>query len=177
MKYVGSKARISKFIAQILQKAIDENGIETYVEPFVGGSNMIEHIRCKNKYGYDNNQYLIAFWKEIQDGWNPLETVQMSKDFYVQVKNNKEKYPKHIVALCGLCATYNAKWFGGYAGIVHTKTGVQRNYYNEAVRNVLKQREHIVDVVYDYKHEQDIDIQNAVIYCDPPLSRYCKVYE
>lgn len=37
MKYVGSKARISKYIIPILQDMIDKNGIETYVEPFVGG--------------------------------------------------------------------------------------------------------------------------------------------
>lgn len=37
MKYVGSKARISKFITPILQDIINKNGIDTYVEPFVGG--------------------------------------------------------------------------------------------------------------------------------------------
>ena len=49
----------------------------------------------------------------------------MSKDFYTEVKDNKDKFPKQIVALCGFCATYNAKWFGGYAGIVHTKIGTE----------------------------------------------------
>jgi len=37
MKYVGSKARIAKDIVPIIQKCIDDNGIELYVEPFVGG--------------------------------------------------------------------------------------------------------------------------------------------
>ena len=32
------------------------------------------------------------------------------------------------VGIAGFCATYNAKWFGGYAGIVQTKTGTVRNY-------------------------------------------------
>lgn len=63
---------------------------------------MIEHIQCENKYGYDNNEYLIEFWEQIQSGWNPFDDVDMTKDFYSEVKDNKEDYPKHIVALCGL---------------------------------------------------------------------------
>lgn len=129
---------------------------------------MIEHIKCDNKYGYDNNEFLIEFWKQIQNGWNPFDDVTMTKDFYSEVKDNKSLYPKHIVALCGLCATYNAKWFGGYAGIVHTKIGTDRNYYDEAVRNVLKQRNNIMDVVYNCKSYEDISIDGALIYCDPP---------
>lgn len=37
MKYVGNKNKISKYIVPIIQKYIDENEIQTYVEPFVGG--------------------------------------------------------------------------------------------------------------------------------------------
>lgn len=129
---------------------------------------MIDRIRCESKYGYDNNEYLIEFWKQIQNGWNPLVSVDMSKDFYDTVKNNKDCYPKHIVALCGLCATYNAKWFGGYAGIVHTKAGIDRNYYDEAVRNILRQKDSILDVIYKYQSYDKLEVKNALIYCDPP---------
>lgn len=165
---MGSKSRIAKNIAPIIQKFIDDNNINLYIEPFVGGSNMIEHIKCKNKIGYDINEYLIEFTKRIQVGWNPLDDVVMTKDFYNLVKDNKEKYQKHIVALVGFCATYNAKWFGGYAGIVHTKIGTDRNYYDESVRNVLKQRENILDVKYLCESYENIRCKNAVIYCDPP---------
>lgn len=92
----------------------------------------------------------------------------MSKDFYDNVRNNKSAYPKHIVALCGFCATYNAKWFGGYAGVVHTKADTYRDYYDEAVRNVLKQRRQTADVAFDYKSYENIDVNGALIYCDPP---------
>lgn len=37
MKYLGSKSRIAKYIAPIIQKCIDENNITEYYEPFVGG--------------------------------------------------------------------------------------------------------------------------------------------
>lgn len=174
MKYMGSKNRLAKHIAPIINQCIKDNEINEYIEPFVGGSNMIEHIECDNRYGFDNNEYLIEFWKALQDGWSPSD-VEMSKEFYNKVKDNIDDYPKHIVALVGLCATYNAKWFGGYAGIVHTKIGTDRNYYDEAVRNVLKQLPMINNVIYqtiDYKKLKDV--KGKVIYCDPPYESTTK---
>ncbi len=37
MKYTGSKSRIAKEIVPIIQRCIDENKLEMYVEPFIGG--------------------------------------------------------------------------------------------------------------------------------------------
>ena len=65
LKYMGSKARLAKEIAPIINKLIKENNIKTYIEPFVGGANMIEHIICERKIGIDNNEFLIAMWKAL----------------------------------------------------------------------------------------------------------------
>lgn len=167
MKYVGSKARISRHILPIIQGAIDRNGIETYVEPFVGGGNLIDKVHCHNRIGYDNNEYLIGFWQALQTGWNP-GAVPMSKELYTQIKDYKELFRPEVVALAGFCATYNAKWFGGYAGTVKTKTGEIRNYYDEAVRNVLKQIPALADVVFQAKSYDEINLSGCLVYCDPP---------
>ena len=37
MVYMGSKAKYAKYIVPILQKVIDENCVDTYIECFVGG--------------------------------------------------------------------------------------------------------------------------------------------
>lgn len=37
MVYMGSKAKYTKYIVPILQKEIDEQGANTYIECFVGG--------------------------------------------------------------------------------------------------------------------------------------------
>jgi DNA adenine methylase len=165
---MGSKARVSKEVSKIINKTIQELKTNIYIEPFVGGANMIEHIECEIKYGYDTNNYLIEFFKALQQKWNPLDNIDMTKELYNDIKDNKDKYQPCIVALAGFCATYNAKWFGGYAGIVKTKIGTERNYYNEAVRNVLKQINKLKDVKFETKNYNDLDMHNAVIYCDPP---------
>ena len=51
MQYMGSKNKISKFIAPIIQEFIDNNGHKSYIEPFVGGAHWVDKIKCQNKYG------------------------------------------------------------------------------------------------------------------------------
>lgn len=166
MKYMGSKSRLSKYIAPIINNLIKENNIDTYIEPFVGGCNMIEHIKCKNKIGYDNNEYLIEMWSKLKQGWIPPN--ELTKDEYNDIKNNKDSFPKEMVAIAGLCATYNSKWFGGYAGIVHTKINTVRDYYGEAIRNILKQINNLKDVEFHCDSYKNLFFKHTLIYCDPP---------
>lgn len=61
MKYMGSKSRIAKDIVPIIQNYIDNTDTaETYWEPFVGGANIIDKIKCQYRIGSDLNKYLIA---------------------------------------------------------------------------------------------------------------------
>ena len=172
---MGSKARISKEISAILNKCILDNNVSHYVEPFVGGANMIQRIICENKYGLDSNKYLINMWKALQKGWVPPET--LSKELYEKIRDNKDAYPDEMVAFAGLVATYNAKWFGGYAGIVHTKINTDMNYYDEARRNILDQLIYLKDVKFGIRNYQDLKIStvsNHVFYCDPPYQNSTK---
>lgn len=167
MKYMGSKARLSKDLAPLINSLIVEHNIQTYIEPFVGGGNILEYIICDNRIALDNNEYLIALWNDLQSGWIPPEA--MSKEMYIDIRDNKDKYGKSLVAIAGFCATYNAKWFGGYAGIVKTKENTYRNYYDEAVRNIIKQIKNLHNVKFihgDYTHFNGV--KNTLIYCDPP---------
>ena len=60
MKYMGSKSRIAGSIVPILNKIIADKQITAYWEPFVGGANIIDKIKCEKKIGSDNSKYLIA---------------------------------------------------------------------------------------------------------------------
>ena len=44
MKYIGAKTKIAKYIVPIIQSYIDNNNIELYIEPFVGGFNLPKAI-------------------------------------------------------------------------------------------------------------------------------------
>lgn len=68
MKYMGSKSRIKKYVVPILQKIIEENNIDTYIEPFVGGANVIDSIECPTKIGGDKSEPLIELLKYARDG-------------------------------------------------------------------------------------------------------------
>lgn len=167
MKYVGSKARLSKDIAPIINTIIKKNNIQNYIEPFVGGANMIQHIECKNKIGSDVNEYLIEMWKALQNGYEPPQNI--TKEEYIEVKNNIERYSKEYVAIVGFCATYNAGWFRRYGGQAINKYGKIRNYYDEAIRNIKKQVPKIADVKFLYGDYREINYpENSLIYCDIP---------
>ena len=45
MQYMGSKNRFAKELAPIIQSYITSD-IKGYLEPFVGGANMIDKINC-----------------------------------------------------------------------------------------------------------------------------------
>ena len=169
MKYVGSKNRIAKDIVPIIQRCIDENNITEYYEPFVGGANVIDKIKCQNRIGNDSNKYLIAFWQEMQNGLD-LKSIQMDIDTYKEIRANKDNYPNYLVAIAGILASYNAKWFGGYAKVHKVSDKCIRNYYRESVDNVIAQMPNLQDVQFVCGDYRSITPHNAVVYCDPPYA-------
>jgi site-specific DNA-adenine methylase len=65
MKYVGSKSKIKNEILPIILKDIKKG--QTYIEPFVGGCNIIDGIDSSiRRCGSDFNPFLIAMWKGLQ---------------------------------------------------------------------------------------------------------------
>lgn len=161
---MGSKARFSKELLPILTT---NNQHSRYVEPFAGGMNMICSVPSSYKrYANDSNIYLIAMFKELQKGWIPPESV--TREFYELCKAGEcEDYMRGYV---GFNCSYSGKYFGGYAGLTKTKTGV-RDYQKEAFNNVMKQQEYLKDVVFSSVSYLELKPQKgALIYCDPPYA-------
>lgn len=162
MKYLGSKNRISKQLKPIIEKELQ--GKELYIEPFVGGANMIDKINFDNKIGSDINEYLIELLIKVRDNVEELPT-NIPEELYIKVRDNKGSYSKWFVGCIGFCSTFGAKWFGGYAR--DRKTG--RDIPKESINNLIKQAPQLKGI--DFRHggyEQYKDIKNAVIYCDIP---------
>lgn len=176
MKYMGSKSRIAKYIVPIIQSYIDELKCEYYLEPFVGGANVIDKIVCPNKVGSDKNKYLIALLKRVQSKEPLLEEV--SKELYSAARTSfkdgdNSTFTDWELGNIGFLASYNGRWFdGGYAKPGYEKsTNRYRDYYREAKDNLLSQAPYLKDIEFvcrDYTYYNDMDIKGCVIYVDPP---------
>ena len=162
MVYMGSKNRIAKELIPIITKDLKPN--QWYVEPFVGGANMIDKIEHPYKLGADNNKYLIALLEAVQNGQELPEYI--NKDEYIAVKTNKDNYPDWYVGFVGFVSSFRAKFFGGYCT---TKTGIRRNYIKERINNILKQNLDGIKLVCSSYDALDIPA-NSIIYCDPPYN-------
>ena len=168
MKYVGSKNRLAKELTPIIQSYItdDTNG---YLEPFVGGANMIDKISCNNKFGCDIHEELIELLKYIQDTNNILPKT-ITEEEYNKVRLNKDKYEKWYVGFVGFCATFGAKYFGGYARGFKEDKITPRDIPAESIRNIEKQRKNLQNIKFKCCSYDEINknIKDFVIYCDPP---------
>ena len=162
MKYMGSKNRIAKDILPIILKDRKEN--QYYVEPFVGGANMIDKVNGL-RIGGEFNKYIASMWIELEKGWIPKNNY--TKQEYDFIKNNKDNC-LHETGYVGICCSYSGKWFGGYAGKVNTNQGI-RNYQDEAHRNLLSQVKNIKGIKFKHSSYDELEIpSNSIIYCDPP---------
>lgn len=105
MKYMGSKNRIAKEILPIM---LEKRGDRTWVEPFVGGANMIDKVEGE-RIGGEFNKYIAEMWKQLEAGWMPRN--DYTKEDYFDVKNNMERNLAETGYL-GIAVSYCGKWWG-----------------------------------------------------------------
>jgi len=167
MKYMGSKNRISGEIIPFIQEVLDSGEFE-YIEPFVGGANLIDKIENHSKIGSDINVFLINMWQRLQLGWSPR--VDISKEEYSKYRDlSKTKdHPNDMMAeigFIGFICSYGGRFYdGGYANI-----SGNRNYQQEAYRNIMKQVPDILDVKFIFDDYRNLKFNSpSVIYCDIP---------
>lgn len=169
---MGSKNRIARHLLPIILAERKEG--QYYVEPFVGGANMIDKVDG-NRIGSDNNKYLIAMWKALQSGWIPPEFI--TREFYSECRDkynndNADESEWHIIGYVGFNGSYGGRFYdGGYAGKTLTKQGKERNYPLEAYNNVVAQIGSIEDIIFLHKDYKSLVIpENSIIYCDIPYN-------
>lgn len=170
MRYMGSKNRLSKQIVPIIQSYITDN-TKGYIEPFVGGANIIDKIDCENKIGCDIHKELIETLKSLKDGWMP--PYEVTKEFYIDVKNNKDNYSKNLVGYLGFELSFGAKWWGGY--VKRDDKKVRGDIYS--YKHCMKQAPNLKDIKFINCSFLDLPkdkIKGHVIYCDPPYRNTTK---
>lgn len=165
MIYMGSKKRLSKELVPIIQNYITENTVG-YIEPFVGGANIIDKIKCDNRYGFDIHKQLIELFIKLQNDIDGIPN-EIPYEEYMEVKNNKENYEDWYLGLVGFLGSFGAKYFGGYAR--HNKDDFTEQIQRGSIKNLKKQYDDLKDVKFECKDFREIkDIKGYVIYCDPP---------
>lgn len=160
MKYMGSKARHAKELLPIILANRKEG--QWYVEPFVGGANMIDKV-TGNRIGADVHEHLIGMWQAVSQGWNPPSSFEEAH--YKDFRENKHKYSKELVGYVGFALSYSGKWYGGWR-----RDGAgKRDYVMESYKNAVNQFPSLrgVDFVHAPYHELEIP-PASIIYCDPP---------
>ena len=169
---MGSKNRIAKEIIPIITKNLKEN--QWYVEPFVGGCNMIDKIEHPYKIGADNNKYLIALFQYIQNK-GELPTY-ISKEEYEKVKENKDNYSDWYVGFVGFICSFRGKFFNGFVNNDILKaTGKIQHYQKQQINNILNQSNKLNDVKFECCSYDELVIpSNSIIYCDPPYNHTSK---
>ena len=167
MRYMGSKNRFAKELVPIIQSYITED-TKGYLEPFVGGANVIDKIKCNNKIGCDIHKQLIALLNKAKDNVDDIPDI-ISYETYKEVKNNKESYEDWYVGLVGFCASFGTKYFGGYAR--DSKNDNSGKWSKQAIENLKKQAPLLKNIKFKCCNFLDLPkdkIKGYVIYCDIP---------
>lgn len=165
MKYMGSKSRHAKQFLPIILENRKKN--QHYIEPFVGGANVIQHVDGL-KIGADSNKYLIELLSAAAAGWLPRD--DYTEKEYQFIKQNKD-YDPILTGYFGFALSYGGKWFGGWC----RDSAGKRDYVQEAYRNALKQFPLLKDTKFICTDYQNLEIPaNSIIYCDPPYNNSTK---
>lgn len=176
MKYMGSKNRIAKEILPLILKNRKEN--QYYIEPFVGGANVIDKVDGL-RIGLDVNKYLIALFKGLQNNEDlildiPKELYNKARDqFNLETQNIKienKEFNDFQLGWIGYMGSANGRFFdGGYSGISKTSNGGTRNYIEESIKNILKQKNNLNGINFFHSSYENFNYpKNSIIYCDIP---------
>lgn len=160
MHYFGGKSKISKDLANVLNPITKD---KPFVDLFCGACNVIEKITtASSRMANDNNPYLIALLKAVQDGWEPPIVVSEEQYRYT-MSHLDEDYA--LSGFIGIGCSFSGGWKNGYARAIDKG----HNYPKDAHNSLLRQKPKLGGVTFtscDYD-KAPIPV-GAVVYCDPP---------
>ena len=169
---MGSKAAIAGEIVPFISSYMFLNNIDTYIEPFVGGANMIDKVVAGTRIGSDKNKYLIALFKYLQSGGELPESISREQfaDCRAHYRVNDNYYDDWYIGAVGFLAGFNGRFYDGGYGGTSVENGKVRDYYVESKENILNQLKFILDVDFRVADYRELNASNSLIYCDPPYA-------
>lgn len=167
MKYMGSKNRIARHILPLM--LADRKPDQWWVEPFVGGGNMIDKVEG-NRIGGDSNLYVIEALTTIRDSIDsiPKNNFEFTEQDY---KNLRKSENCPFKGYAGFAFSYGGKWLGGWCRDKNST----RDYVHESYKNAVKQSPKLQNVLLIHSDYVNLQIpENSIIYCDPPYANTTK---
>lgn len=166
MYYMGSKARHAKHIIPFLMNGHDQSN--PYIEPFVGGGNMIDKVPAEIRWGSDTAEYAIALLDALSEGWVPPET--LSEEEYNRIKESPHDYAKELVGFAAYPCSFGAKFWGGY-GRRKLRNERMVTVQHGAYLNAVRQMKLLSGVKFTVANYSSIVYPEcATVYCDPPYA-------
>jgi DNA adenine methylase len=165
MRYMGSKAKLAKEILPIM---LAEREGRQWVEPFVGGGNIIQFVEGA-RLGFDIHPYVIACLDAASKGWLPKETY--SELDYKQAKTRMQSGDTSSIVedgYIGFACCFGGTFFNTYARSKDTY-GNPRDMANEQYRAALKQFPLLNGISFSCCSFETIELNElSLVYCDPP---------
>ncbi len=160
MRYMGSKNRLSKHILPTLEYY--RKGLP-WVEPFVGGGNMIDKVQGE-RTGYDFNPDAVAALVLIRDRLEeiPKDISEFTEEDYKSRCLNRP----HLKGFASFAYSFAGKHWGGWS-----RDKQSSDYIKRAYNNAVKQSPLLQGVTLLAKNYLDITLDTrSFIYCDPPYA-------
>lgn len=164
---MGSKNRIAKHILPIMLKHRKEG--QWWVEPFIGGANMIDKVNG-NRLGSDYNEFVISALASIRDNITqlPRDNSEFTESDYRKLRVSQDY---EFYGYAGFAFSYSGKWLGGWC---RDGKGL-RDYVSESYKNAVKQSPKLQSVDFVNCSYDELDVpDDSLIYCDPPYANTTK---
>lgn len=174
MRYHGGKTRLGGPISKVILKILELSDIDCYVEPFCGMCGVLVHVRKNTKLkiyrAYDKNESVIMMWNSLKDGWKP-RIHDFNLDRFNYLKGNGQSSAEK--GFFGHALTFGALYFQCYRPEL---LGLLEYSSNDVI-----ERSSVLHDVYfetlDFKELQKQNLNNCLIYCDPPYERANRYYD
>lgn len=162
MRYFGGKFKISKDLATVLNPITKD---KPFVDLFCGACNVVEKITtASSRIANDNNPYLIALLKAVQDGWEPPTVC--TEEQYNYAMSHLDESPA-LSGFIGIGCSYSGGWKNGYARLIDKVHNAPREAHN----TLLRQKPKLGGGMFTpYSYDKVPIPYGSVVYCDPPYN-------
>lgn len=179
MKYMGSKDKHAKQIIAITLARRAPG--QTYVEPFVGGANVLKYVPQEQgpRIGADVNRYMVALHTALANGWEPPQS--FTKTEYAKIQRGPESWAKAhgefgeaIVGFVATGCTFGSTWMGAWVKDYDPEERTDIKDHSrcaQSARSCLRDAPGLKGAIFVCSSYDKLVIPDrSIVYCDPPYA-------